>query len=421
MMGTISSVAIVGGGPAGAALATYLQQAGKTVAIFDPGRRPLLIVGESLVPALIPHLQRLGIEDFVKAVATFKPGATFYTTPDREVSFLFNRAGRGSPNYAYNVPRADFDAIILKNAEAHGVAIIKQTAGFKIAKPSSSPTATDILLDEKSLAVWREATGCDHPDLLVDASGRARSLARLLHIPTREGDRKDIALFAHLRSTETPHEGHIHINRLKRGWSWRIPLPGCVSVGVVISKEALEEYGSTAEEQYDRLCSEEPILTSFIKDRERISPVMKYSNYQLAAERWTGRSWALLGDAGGFVDPIFSSGLLLALEGSSELANAIVSGWDRGAARYEKTMMKKLSAWRYLVESYYDGRIFSIFRLREIYEKSRGVSFLARRVEQQLALALSGVAPTSKRRLWLLHLLLHHLGRSRTPSRVRIS
>lgn len=420
-MNHISSVAIVGGGPAGAALATYLRQAGKTVALFDPGKRPELIVGESLVPALIPHLRRLGIEDSVKAIATYKPGATFYTTPEREVSFLFNRAGRGSPTYAYNVPRAEFDTLVMKNAESRGVAIIKHAASLGRAAITDLSNPPEIALEEKSLTAWRNATGCEHPDLIVDASGRSRTIARLLQIPTREGTRKDIALFAHLRSTETPHEGHIHINRLKRGWSWRIPLPGCVSVGVVIPKDAIEEYGTSKEEQYDRLCSEEPILTSFIKERERLTPVMKYSNYQLAAERWTGASWALLGDAGGFVDPIFSSGLLLALEGSRELADAIISGWHRGAARYEKTMLKKLAAWRYLVESYYDGRIFSIFRLREIYEKSRGVAFLARRVEQQLALALSGAAPTSTRRLWLLHLLLHYLKQSATPSRIRIS
>lgn len=415
-MKKITSVAIAGGGPAGAALATHLRRAGITVAIFDTGRRPPLVVGESLVPALIPLLKELGVEGEVAAVSTYKPGATFYTTPEQEVSFLFNRAGKGSPTYAYNVPRADFDSIILRNAVKQGVLVIARQAGFVY-----EDTSQDLSLNEETLQAWREATGLERPDLIVDASGRSRTVAKLLKLPSWEGDRKDVALFAHLRSTETPHEGHIHINRLKRGWSWRIPLPGCVSVGIVISRDALQEYGSSAEEQYERLCREEPILRGYVDATERLTPVMKYTNYQMASSVWAGRSWALLGDAGGFIDPIFSSGLLLALEGARELGSAITEGWHAHAKVYEKTMLKKLSAWRGLIESFYDGRIFSLFRLRDVYAESRWISALTRRVDQQLALALSGVAPTSRRRLWLLNFLLSYLNKPGTRPRVRIA
>ena len=136
-MRKIQSVAIIGGGPAGAALATHLRRAGKTVAIFDTGRRPELVVGESLVPALIPLLQELGVEEEIAAVSTYKPGATFYTAPDKEVSFLFAQAGRRSPNYAYNVPRADFDAIVLQNAARNGAHIIPKLANLSLAAGSS--------------------------------------------------------------------------------------------------------------------------------------------------------------------------------------------------------------------------------------------------------------------------------------------
>lgn len=415
-MKQVHSVAIVGGGPAGAALATHLKRAGKTVAIFDTGRRPPLVVGESLVPALIPLLRELGVEKEVASVSVYKPGATFYTTPEKEISFFFNRAGRGSPTYAYNVPRADFDSIVLNNAVKQGVILIPRNAGF-----DSSPNQSELSLNNETLLAWREATKLDRPDMIIDASGRSRTAAKLLNLPSWEGSRKDVALFAHLRSTDTPHEGHIHINRLKRGWSWRIPLPGCVSVGIVIPRDALKEYGDSAEEQYERLCREEPILRTYTGNVERLTPVLKYTNYQMASQVWAGKSWALLGDAGGFIDPIFSSGLLLALEGASELARAIVSGWDANAQRYEKTMRRKLSAWRSLIDSYYDGRIFSLFRLRDLYAHSRWVAPITRKVDQQLALALSGVAPTSRRRLWLLNLLLAYLGRPGAHSRVKIA
>ncbi len=415
-MTTVRGIAIMGGGPAGAALATHLRRSNHSVVLFEPQRRPPLIVGESLVPALIPLLKDLGIEDEVAAVSTLKPGATFYSHPDQSVSFIFSRAGRGSPNYAYNTPRNSFDEIVLRNAERCGVPISKGRAGIELDPSSGEPR-----LAPGTLASWRSLTGSDAPDLIVDASGRSRTLAKLLGLPSWEGSRKDAALFAHLSSTDLPHEGHIHINRLSRGWSWRIPLLGKVSVGVVIPASALEAYGDTAEEQYDALCRTDPTLASFVQDAERLTPVMKYSNYQLASQRWVGSSWALLGDAGGFIDPIFSSGLLLALEGAAELAHAINNGWDRNAQRYEKTMARKLAAWRSLIESFYDGRMFSLFRLKRIYADSKLFRYPSDLVDRQLALALSGVAPASTRRLWLLSFLLRYLNGSSKRYRLKIA
>lgn len=410
------SVAIVGGGPAGAALGTYLARAGVRVVLFDTGRRPPLIVGESLVPAITPILGELGIEREVAAISTYKPGATFYTTREDEVSFIFARAGRGAPRYAYNSPRDEFDSIVMRNAQKCGVTCLERRVDLE-----ADVARDELRLDEATLRSWQEATGTERPDLIVDATGRSRVVARLLSIPSWEGRRKDVALFSHLRAIDTPHEGHIHINRLKRGWSWRIPLPGRVSLGVVIPGDALAEYGQTAEEQFDRLCREEPTLRSYARHATRLTSVMKYSNYQLNSSRWVGRNWALVGDAGGFIDPIFSSGLLLALEGAQELSRAILTEWSQGSKRYERVMRSKLGAWRDLIESYYDGRMFSIFRLRSIYSENRLVSMVAKVVDSQLALALSGVAPTSARRLWLLRFMLRWLGRSATPSRYRIT
>jgi flavin-dependent dehydrogenase len=420
-MKAVSSVVIVGGGPAGSALAIHLRRAGKTVAIFDPGQRPPLLVGESLVPALVPLLKELGVEDAVRVVSTHKPGATFYTTPEKEISFLFQRAGRGSPTYAYNVPRDTFDAILLEKAVQEGALLIARRAGFRPGVTALDDHSPAALLDDETLQAWRTATGVESPDLVVDASGRSRALAKLFKLPSWEGDRKDVAIFAHLPSVEAPHQGHIHINRLRHGWSWRIPLPDRVSVGIVISRDALRQYGDSAEEQYERLCREEPVLRGYIRNAERLTPVMKYTNYQMASHTWTGSSWALLGDAGGFIDPIFSSGLLLALEGARELASAITKGWRSHACKYERTMRRKLSCWRSLIGAFYDGRVFSLFRLRDIYANSRSIRVIIAKVDQQLALALSGAAPTSRRRLWLLNGLLWALGRSKTSPRVRIA
>ena len=99
-----------------------------------------------------------------------------------------------------------------------------------------------------------------HPDLIVDATGRVRLLPKLLDIASKEGERRDIALFAHVDNAHLDHEGHVHTTRLDHGWSWRIPLPGRVSIGIVINAEHLPKFGNTKEERYDNLLSQDSVL-----------------------------------------------------------------------------------------------------------------------------------------------------------------
>src|SRR6185369_2595753 len=98
------------------------------------------------------------------------------------------------------------------------------------------------------------------PDLIVDANGRVRLLPKLLGIGAQEGGRKDTALFAHVDATKLDHAGHVHSTRLDYGWSWRIPLPGRVSVGIVIGTEHLPKFGATKEERYDNLLKQDSVL-----------------------------------------------------------------------------------------------------------------------------------------------------------------
>src|SRR5688572_25963170 len=105
----LRSVAVLGGGPVGASLATYLARAGVRVVLFHKAKRPQLIVGESLVPAIAPFLRRLGVEPQIKAFSTFKPGATFVLTTESDISFRFDQALGAEVNYSYNTPRDLFD------------------------------------------------------------------------------------------------------------------------------------------------------------------------------------------------------------------------------------------------------------------------------------------------------------------------
>ena len=121
---SMQSVAVLGGGPVGASLATYLSRAGMNVVLFHKAKRPPIIVGESLVPAIVPFLRRLGVEKQIESFSTFKPGATFVLTTESDISFRFDQALGAEVSYSYNTPRDLFDAAILGAAREAGTTII---------------------------------------------------------------------------------------------------------------------------------------------------------------------------------------------------------------------------------------------------------------------------------------------------------
>jgi flavin-dependent dehydrogenase len=355
----IGRVAIVGGGPSGAALAAYLRREGIAVAFFARAKRPPIIVGESLVPAVIPFLRDLGIEDEVAAYSTYKPGATFSFHPIAQMSFRFADSRGARTPYSYNVPRDLFDASIEAAAVRAGAVRLEESARFE-----RSGSADGVRLAPESAASARQALGGD-PDFLVDATGRARTVARMLDIPTVEGPRKDTALHAHCTGVKTVLPGNVHSDRLEVGWSWRIPLPGRVSVGIVTPSEHIARYGATIDEQYDNFLRGDECARQWGEKAERVTPVVRYTNYQLRACRAVGPGWALCGDAFGFIDPVLSSGTLLAFDGARSLARAIRDGSARAFARYQARAIRNLDDWARIVDAYYSGRLFTLFKVGE--------------------------------------------------------
>jgi flavin-dependent dehydrogenase len=354
--GEIRNVAILGGGPAGAALGTFLARAGVEATLFDGGKRPPLIVGESLVPAVVPFLRALGIEDEVKAYSTLKPGATFTFADGDRMAFLFAEVRAAKTPYSYNVPRDQLDRSVREAALRAGVRFVPQHAQLE-----REPGGERVRLGAESLA----AAGFERqPDFIVDAAGRVRLLGRLLGLDTVEGGRRDTALHTHLEGVPLVSEGHVHTDLLEHGWCWRIPLPGRVSVGLVIDTPVLREFGSTAEEQFDNYLRHDRGLCDWGFAAKRIAPVVKYTNYQMRHTRGVGENWALLGDAFGFVDPVFSSGMLVGLDGALELAKTLAAGGGPEAlARYEAHVLRHLANWHRVASYFYDGRLFTLLKL----------------------------------------------------------
>jgi flavin-dependent dehydrogenase len=382
----IKSVAIIGGGPAGGSLGTLLAQKGYKVGIFHTDKRPPLIVGESLLPAVIPMLRQLGIEEEVKSFSIYKPGATVWLGFDEVVTSFFSWADGRLPDYAYNTQRDLFDLAVLNASEKAGAKIFHLPA--KLEK-GTEPNTVRLLQEtlDKTNGFFTE-----QPDLIVDASGRARLLSRLLDGPVKTGGRRDVALFAHWDKCFMTDPGNIHVDNHGKGWGWRIPLPGKFSMGIVINPKHLEKYGNDPETQYDNYMKTESPTKVFTEGGKRLTPVVKYTNYQLISEKMYGPGWAMVGDAAGFIDPIFSTGLYLSMKGAFELFKAIESDNSNAMQKYEDGRHWELKMWQGVIESWYNGRLFSLYRAGQKQKGNLIGDAIAPHVQKHLTRIFTGQA-----------------------------
>jgi len=401
---SFNRIAIIGDGPSATTLATLLARRGKTVGLFSRGERQSPLIGESTVPALVPILQRLGIEDEVREYSVFKPGATFTVGADLSLEIDFDQVHGRVPGYAYNVPRDRFDTTLLDTCLRSGARLFR-TAG-RIEAEAHGPAARVRLSD----ACLEQTDGFfgGSPDFIVDASGRNRAIPSLLGLPTRTGQRRDHALFAHCEGVPIDKEGHIHTDRLEHGWCWRIPLRDRVSLGLVVNASRLRDLAPGAEQQYDALLHEDPELARIAGHAKRISPVVRFSNYQLSTLVGFGPGWALVGDCLGFIDPVFSSGLFLAMEGAERLADAIITGTDAALRRYDRVQRHHIAAWQQVVDYFYDGRFYAMLQLRDLPHDNWIGRLIGPHLGRHLPRVFTGESTASRYDPLLLKLVMDH-------------
>jgi flavin-dependent dehydrogenase len=413
-------VAIVGAGPAGSALAILLTQLGGSVTLFDDGRRPELLVGESLVPAAVPILQRLGVEAEAAASGPVKPGVSFVWPGTPRFSFTFARFAPAVFPYAYNIARPQFDDALAAAAVKTGVQRVVARAQLQAAPPGSG---TELALSPETLAAAPALEG-RQPDLIVDATGRARHGARVLGIPAHLGPRKDVAHFAHFVNfawDDAP--GQVLIARGRRGgWTWCIPLKDRLSVGIVLGPDDAARLGRTPEERLHEAIATDPWLSGVVGTGTRVSSVATYANYQLVAQRGVGPGWVMAGDTFGFVDPMLSPGVFLALRSAELIADALAPLVRRGARTspaglaaalgpYARIQAGMLAAWSELIGYFYDGRMVALFRAgREWVDRGPSAlkSIAQSHIERHIALQATGAATTSRYSRGLLRVLSRH-------------
>lgn len=351
-------VFVIGGGPAGATTAALLAEAGLRVILADKDKHPRFHIGESLLPHNLPLLDRLGVRDKVETTAMRKHGIEFVSPyHGKSVRYDFGHAMDKRFPYSFQVRRSSFDEVLLRNASAKGAQVLEQCRVTGVAFPEGEDPVITASLEGGAPRTWRAR-------FVVDASGRDTLLGSQLGVKARNPRNNSAAIFGHFanaRRLEGRDEGHITIVWFDQGWFWFIPLSdGTTSVGAVCPPEVFKSRGTDLESFFRTLIASSPEITSRLQNATLQGGVTATGNYSYFTKRVSGERFLLAGDAAAFIDPVFSTGVYLAM----------LSGfWAAEAARACVARPTKSARWlrRYEARTRGAAEAFTwfIYRIRE--------------------------------------------------------
>ncbi|MGA0038767.1 MAG: NAD(P)/FAD-dependent oxidoreductase [Pirellulales bacterium] len=360
-------VVVIGGGPSGATVATLLAMAGRRVALFERDRFPRFHVGESLIPECYWTLGRLDMLGKMRASGF---------TEKHSVQFVNERGTLSAPFYfadhkehessrTWQVTRREFDDMMLRNAEEKGAIVFEGTRVLEVT--FEGQRATGVIVQQEGRAQQMVSA-----EVVVDASGQSSMIAARLGTRQWDQELKKAAVWSYWKGAERgvgKDEGATTVMQLdeKQGWFWYIPLADdMVSVGVVADNDYLLKDRRTKDP--DAIYQEEiarcPGLGSRLEQAERVAPVRVAKEYSYRASEVAGDGWVLVGDAFGFLDPLYSSGILLALRSGEVAADAIDAALLAGDTSGQRLgtwgpdFVRGMDRMRRLVMEFYDGLNF---------------------------------------------------------------
>ncbi len=355
-------VIVIGAGPAGSIAAAKLKKEGHSVMVIEKLEFPRFVIGESLLPHIMDHLDELDLLDcIVDQKFQLKTGVTFYHNEER-CEFLFKDKFTDGWDYTYQVKRADFDLALIKEVEKRGV------------KVEFNAEVTDVVATkEKQTVTYKNKAGETKiitSKFLIDASGYGRVLPRLFNLDKPAPSLPRGAVFSHVkdenRTTKAAENIFVHAFNNNNAWIWAIPFSDkTASVGVVGEMDLIKEYEANDGEKFKKFIRNFPGLTSRFQNTDFIFEPRMISNYSVSISKFHGDGFVLCGNSTEFLDPIFSSGVTLAISSghlAAKLACEQLKGnkvdWDK---EYVEHMQFGINVFRTYVNSWYNGDLPTIF------------------------------------------------------------
>lgn len=358
-------VVVIGAGPSGSIASALLHRRGRDVLVLERQKFPRFSIGESLLVHCLDFVAEAGMIDAVDAAGfQYKNGAAFARRGEYSDYDFGQRTAPGRPS-TYQVQRATFDKLLADEAAKQGVEIRYEVEIVAVGAPEGS--------GRRALTV-RQANGevtTVEADFVLDASGFGRTLPKLLDLevpsdfPTRQAlfthveDHIPAGAFDRQKIRVTVHPQHVDV------WYWLIPFSnGRCSLGVVARREFLSRYEGTVDQRLRAIVAEDPGLSSLLANAKWDTPARELAGYAANVKAMHGPGFALLGNAAEFLDPVFSSGVTIAMRSASMAVNVLdrqLRGekvdWNRD---FEQPLRRGVDCFRAYVEAWYDGRFQTI-------------------------------------------------------------
>ena len=398
-------VAIVGGGPAGSTAATLLAKAGRRVVVLEREKFPRFHIGESLLPFSMLTFDRLGVRE--KLDRTFLPkygGEIMAACGTRAIKFYFRDGFRSQRDQAYQVTRSEFDKLLLDHSLENGAEVREET---EVTKVDFADDRVKIDLENGDGATSRiEAR------YLLDCSGRQTLLGSFFKVKRTYDHLQKFSVFAHYENIDRLPGKDATLIRMVRGldsWFWMIPLTETrTSIGVVMDTKAFRETKLAPEAVLEKFIAEQPLMAERMKKAVRVSPVYSASDFSYRNTTLAGDRWLLAGDAAGFIDPVFSSGVFLAIMSAEKAADTLEEVLQderrrrRAFSKYSRSVNRVMDIYLTFVNAWYE-------RSREFLEV-----FLNPTETMQIAAAVNAVLAGNegrslaiKWRMWLFYFFVY--------------